>query len=365
LGVYLRNKTYWMCYSVNKKFIRESTGITDKAKALAFYYKRKTEIAEGKFLDKKKEHKINFSEFADYYLENHSKVENKSWKKSDWVFIRALKKFFGKYYLSEINKELIARFKAERKKESVSNAGINRNLACLKSIFNRAIDWDRFNGKNPMSRVAMLKEPAGRTRYLERADIKRLMDCCDNDFLPYIIVAFNTGLRFSEQLSLKWKDIDFNNEIISVYLTKSGKKRVLPMNDDLKSILNSIPKNPESPFIFCDKNGKSNIFVRGAFQRAKKKAGIKDFHWHDIRHTTASHLAMSGVDLYTIKDLLGHSTLKMTERYAHLSKTHKENAIANLNGLTSLKERQYVPSDNSNSCPKNKYLSQTHHNLTE
>lgn len=354
MGIYLRNKVYWMCYTVDNKFQRESTGISDKAKALSFYYKRKTEIAEGKFLDKKKEHKIGFSEFADYYLENHSKVENKSWKKSDWVFIRALKKFFGKYFLSEINKELIARYKAERKKEGVSNAGINRNLACLKSIFNRAIDWGKFSGENPMRRVSMLKEPAGRTRYLERADIKLLIDCCEDAFLPYLVVAFNTGLRLSEQLSLKWEDIDFKNEIISVYLTKSGKKRVLPMNEDLKDILRNIPKQPESPYIFRDKNEKSNVSVRGAFKRAKNKAKIKNFHWHDIRHTTASHLAMSGVDLYTIKDLLGHSTLKMTERYAHLSKTHKENAIANLNGLTSIEKSQHSPSHNDNIFSKSK-----------
>ena len=135
----------------------------------------------------------------------------------------------------------------------------------------------------------------------------------------------------------------------------------MPMNEDLKDILRSIPKQPESPYIFRDKNEKSNVSVRGAFKRAKNKAKIKNFHWHDIRHTTASHLAMSGVDLYTIKDLLGHSTLKMTERYAHLSKTHKENAISNLNGLTSIEKSQHSSSHNDNSSSKSK----VYHKLTK
>ncbi|MDO8580650.1 MAG: site-specific integrase, partial [Candidatus Omnitrophota bacterium] len=146
----------------------------------------------------------------------------------------------------------------------------------------------------------------------------------------------------SEQLSLEWKHLDFKNGIVSVYRTKSGKKRVLPVNEDMKKVFDSIPKQSDSHYVFFDKNGQSYVHVRCAFERAKAIAKITDFHWHDLRHTTASHLAMAGVDLYTIKDLLGHSTILMTERYAHLSKSHKENAIAVLNGITGGIKQQQV-----------------------
>jgi integrase len=345
MGIYKRENIFWMSYVANDgRRIRESTGVSDKAKALEFYYKKKTEIAEGKFLDKKVDKKIKFEQFADEYLEKYSKVENRAWKKSDWVYIRALKKFFSGFYLSGITKDTIARFKSEKKKEGTQNGGINRILACLKSIYNRAIEWEVYNGVNPMQGVKKLQEPSGRTRYLEREVLRNLLECCDERFKPYVIIAVHTGLRLSEQLSLKWEHLDFKNQVISVYRTKNGKKRVLPMNEDMIIVFQSIQKQKDSPYIFCDANGKPVVHVRCAFDRAKKKANINDFHWHDLRHTTASHLAMAGVDLYTIKDLLGHSTITMTERYAHLSKSHKENAIAVLNGLLSDSTQQQIAS---------------------
>ena len=302
----------------------------------------------------KQDEKIKFEDFADYYLETYSKVENRAWKKSDWVYLRGLKKYFSGYYLSEITKDVIARFKAEKKKEEVSNGGINRILACLKSLYNRAIEWGMFNAANPMAGIKNLQEPPGRRRYLEREELRRLLDCCEDGFKPYVLIAVHTGLRLSEQLSLEWGHLDFKNEVISVYRTKSGKKRVLPMNEDMKKIFHGIPKQSDSPYIFCDKTGKSNLHVRGYFERAKAKAKITDFHWHDLRHTTASHLAMAGVDLYTIKDLLGHSTITMTERYAHLSKTHKENAIAVLNGIADDPTHHQMPVGKNSSHTANK-----------
>lgn len=334
MGIYVRNKIYWMSYiDDNGIRHRESTGVADKAKATEFFYKRKTEIAEGKFLDKKKDKKIKFEVMADYYLENYSKVENRAWKKSDWVYLRGLKKFFSGLYLSQIDKDLIARFKAQKKNEGLQNGGINRIVACLRSLFNRAIEWEMYDKANPLQGIKKLQEPSGRTRYLETEDLRKLIENCEDSLKPYVIIAVNTGLRLSEQLSLQWQHFDFKNEVISVYRTKSGKKRVLPMNEDIKRVLNDIPRQPDSPYVFCNKNGKSHVHVGRSFERAKKRMGLQDFHWHDLRHTTASHLAMSGVDLYTIKDLLGHSTITMTERYAHLSKSHKENAVANLNGM--------------------------------
>jgi len=332
MGLYLRDKIYWMSYiSSEGVHKRESTECKDKSEAEAKYYKLKADTAEG--IEKQKSKKIKFEEFADKYLEKYSKVENKSWKKSDWVYIQSLKRYFLGYSLSKITHDAILGFRAKKKSEGTKDGGINRILACLKSMFNRAIEWNDFNGINPMKLVNKLQEPPGRIRFLEEDELNRLVKCCEENFKSYVLIAFHTGLRLSEQLRLKWNDVDFKNNFITIHRTKSGKMRTLHMNDDMIKIFNSIPKQEESPFIFCDKDGRSNVNVRGAFDRAKTKAKITDFHWHDIRHTTASHLAMKGIDLYSIKDHLGHSTLLMTERYAHLSKTHKENVVSVLNGM--------------------------------
>ena len=333
-GLWLRKNIYWLDYFDNNgRRHRESTGVSDRKEAEKYLRKKQTEIAENKFLDKKKDQRIKFEDFAEKYLERHSMVNNRAWKKSDLVQIRSLKKHFSGYYLSEITKDVIDDFRAKKKKEGTKHGGINRILACLKSMYNRAIEWGDFDGVNPMANVKKLQEPPGRTRFLEKDDLKRLIECCDDNLRPYVLIAYNTGLRFSEQMSLKWNDLDFKNGLVSVHLTKSGKKRVLPMNEDMKKVFEGIPRQADSPYVFCGNDGKPNLNIRWLFEKAKKKAKITDFRWHDIRHTTASHLVQANVSLYTVKEQLGHSSIAMTERYAHLSKGHKEDAIAVLNGM--------------------------------
>jgi len=333
MGLYLRKKIYWMSYiSSEGRHIRESTKCTDEKEAKALFHRRKADVLEGK--EKRKNKLMKFEEFAEKYLETYSKVENKSWEKSDKVYISSLKKFFSGYYLSAINQDAILGFRAKKKGEGTQNGGINRILACLKSMFNRAIEWGDFVGVNPMKFVKKLDEPSGRTTFLEKEDLIRLVKCCENDFKPYVLIAVHSGLRFSEQMGLEWHDVDFKNNIISVRHTKNGKLRMLSMNGDMKKVLEGIPRQEDSSYVFCGKDGKPNVNVRGAFDRAKTKAKITKFHWHDLRHTTASHMVMGGVDLYSVKEHLGHCTIAMTERYAHLSKGHREKVVAVLNGIT-------------------------------
>ena len=118
--------------------------------------------------------------------------------------------------------------------------------------------------------------------------------------------------------------------------TKNGDKREIPINEIAKMALLRRLKHPESPYIFCDKNGKPFGNIRKSFFTALKKAGIINFRFHDFRHTFASHLVMSGVDLNTVRELLGHKSLAMTLRYAHLSQNHKRRAVDTL-------ERQIAP----------------------
>ena len=143
----------------------------------------------------------------------------------------------------------------------------------------------------------------------------------------FISFAINTGLRKGEMQNLKWHDVDYRQRLIGVHDTKNGESRYIPINQVAKNILLSTPKHPESPYVFCKRtNGKTYNFRKG-FETALKKADIKNFRWHDLRHTFASHLIMAGVDLNTVRELLGHKSLDMTLRYAHLSQDHKNRAV--------------------------------------
>ena len=237
-----------------------------------------------------------------------------------------LKEAFKDKCLDDIKPLDIEKFKNNRL-ITVSPATVNRSLACLKSIFNRAIVWGRFEGFNPVTRVRMCKEKAIRLRYLEKEEIIRLITNCSDDFRPIVILAVNTGMRRGEILNLKWADIDFKRDVIYLLETKSDQKREVPINEVVKTTLIRVRKNPKSAYVFCYKNGDQVKDIRKSFFTALKKSAIKDFRFHDLRHCAASHLVMAGIDLNTVREILGHKTIEMTLRYAHLSPNHKKRAV--------------------------------------
>jgi len=236
-----------------------------------------------------------------------------------------LKKFFSGKYLYGVTSLDIEKFKSQRAKE-VSPATVNRALAVLKSMLNRAVTWGKVDS-NPCKAVKKLQENNQRLRFLEREEIGRLLDCCSEHIKPIVVVALNTGMRKGEILGLKWRDIDIKRGIIHLSSTKSGEKREVPMNEVAQKTIIGVLKHPESQYVFCNGEGKPYGDVKKSFFTAVRKAGIIDFHFHDLRHTFASQLVMSGIDLNTVRELLGHKTMEMTLRYSHLSPDHKKRAV--------------------------------------
>ena len=324
MAIFLKHDNWYIDYYVNGRRKRERVGSSRKL-AETVLEKRKVAIAEGRFLDIKKELKIKFADFANEYLEIYAKPNIRSWK-SDLHNFNCIKSFFGELCLQEITPLLIEKFKIERVKK-VKPATVNRALARLKSMFNRAIDWGKFNGANPVKSVKFFLEDNKRTRYLEQEEVVKFLKYCVGNIKPIAIVALNTGMRKSEILNLKWNDIDFKRGIIYLLRTKNNEKREIPMNDAVITALIKVKKNPESQYIFCGKNGKPFQNIRKSFFTALKNAGIINFRFHDLRHTFASQLVMSGVDLNTVRELLGHKSLEMTLRYSHLSPDHKKRAV--------------------------------------
>ena len=323
MGLYQKSLNWYIDYYVNGRRKREKIGPSKKL-AQNVLRKRKVQVAENRFLDVKREEKVKFKDFAQMYMELYSKPNKKSWKTTDFNSLKKLIPFFGDRDLSEIMPVMIEQYKIERK-QHVSPRSVNIELSCLRAIFNKAIAWGKAK-ENPMKKVKFLRENNKRLRYLEKEEIERLLSNCTPILKAIITLALNTGMRKNEIAFLKWRDIDINNGYICLLEQKNSEKSYVPLNEPARKILLSVKKHPDSPYVFTSKDAEPFNF-RKSFETALKKSGIVEFRFHDLRHTFASHLAMSGVDLNTIRELMRHKSLVMTQRYAHLSKDHKARAV--------------------------------------
>jgi integrase len=213
-------------------------------------------------------------------------------------------------------------------------------MTTLRHMLNKAVEWGMLEN-NPFKKGSrlMLKENNHRLRFLTDIEIEALLKACDDlkthspHLRPLVETALLTGMRRGELLSLKWEQI--RNGFIYLTETKSGKARQIPINERLADVLREVRRGSQlkSPHVFCDSRGNRFYEVKRSYASACRRAGIEDFTFHGLRHTFASHLAMNGIGLKAIQELLGHADLTMTMRYAHLSPGHLQAAVSVLNAL--------------------------------
>jgi len=338
-GVRKRGSKYFIDYRADGKRVREVVG-TSKKQAELLLSKRKVEVVENRHFDVRKSQRITFEEFVKTYLDLHSRVNKKPKViRRDEGLIKNLSGKFSEKYLYQITPMMIEAYKSERLRvvvnpantnmeelKTIAPATVNRELACLKSIFNKAIQWKKAT-ENPVRQVQMLRENNERRRYLQEEEFKKLIDACPTCIKPIVILALNTGMRKGEILNLKWVDIDLQQRIAYLLDTKNGERREVFLNEVAVDTLRKLTHHATSEYVFCKAGGLKYNDIRGYFETALKKCGILDFKFHDLRHSFASHLVMSGVDLKTVQELLGHKTMEMTLRYSHLSPDHKKRAV--------------------------------------
>ena len=326
-------KNWYIDICFDNRRIRESTKSSNKKFAEQLLAKRLTELRENKYFDIRKRQDISFEDFAGKYLNEYS-IPNKRSSSRDAISIRFLKERFAKKYLYQITPEDIEVYKNLRTKK-VQQPTVNRELTCLKTIYSKAIEWG-YATENPVKKVKFFNEKnRARKRYLEWPEIEKLIGTCPDRIKPIVIAALNTGMRRGELLGLEWKDVNFNGSVIAVRNTKNSEDRVIPMTAALSTTLGKLQGRVNSKFVFCDSQGKrlsKTGWFYHDFVRAVKEAEIEDFRFHDLRHTFASHLVMGGADLLTVKELLGHKSIEMTQRYSHLSRYHKALAIESIIG---------------------------------
>jgi len=195
-------------------------------------------------------------------------------------------------------------------------------------MLNKAVQWDKID-VSPFTKgeSLFLRENNERIRYLTQEEAEQLLKACPAHLRPIVETALNTGMRKGEILSLKWSQI--RDGWIYLEETKSGKGRPVPLNDAQISVFGELRARQQlrSPFVFCDDKGRPFGNVQKSFDSALKRAGIYDFHFHDLRHTCASWMVMAGADLVAVQKQLGHSSIKTTMRYAHLAPGHMKKSI--------------------------------------
>jgi len=218
---------------------------------------------------------------------------------------------------------------AKRVKLKRSGATVNRYLASLSSCLNYGVKTLQWIERNPCEKIEKPKENKGRVRFLSDDERVSLLQACEHhaDLYLAVILALSTGARQSEVMSLRYGQIDFSRKVITLHDTKNGDKRALPLVGKAYDLLKERAKvralNDDRVFPPSKLAKKSEYLdLRQPWEKALKLAGIVDFHWHDLRHTSASYMAMSGVSLVEISKILGHRTMQMVSRYSHLSEGH-------------------------------------------
>jgi integrase len=245
-----------------------------------------------------------------------------------------LYEYFGKErQLTEVSPVLIEGYKA-RRRDKVSGSTVNRELALLKRMFNLAITWDLFLDANPVRKVKFFRKFNTGLRVVSPEEEKSLLQNASPYLKDLICFALNTGLRIGEIFSLRWSNVDLKKGILVVFAPKTQKLREVPINSETRKVLEAwhLGKKGESVF-YNPETGKPFVDLKNGFGLACEKAGISGVTWHTLRHTFASRLVGSGVDIVTVKELLGHSSISVTMRYAHTNFDSKRAAVERLDGF--------------------------------
>lgn len=248
------------------------------------------------------------------------------------------RKRLGAQRLIHITPPVLAEERNKMQREGRAAGTVNRYLAALSHAFTIAVrEWGWLES-NPARDVSNLREPRGRVRFLSDDERARLLVACsqssDDRLHAIVVLALSTGMRQGEILGLRWRDVDVAVGRIILEHTKNGDRRAVPLAGPALHLLEERAKvrRIDCDWVFPPIRGTARpSFNRKPWVEALETAGIDDFKFHDLRHSAASYLAMNGASLVEIADILGHKTLAMVKRYAHLSEQHTRGVVASMN----------------------------------
>jgi len=318
------------------KRVAKDAPVQTRRDAERFEQELKRAILDGTYGRKEEQPVPTLAEFEKEFISNYAETNNKKsevqTKKS--TIKNHLVPAFGSLRLNEIGARAIEAFKGAKIREGKSAKSVNNYLTVLRKMLSVAQEWGIISF---VPKVKWLRLPPSKFDFLTFDEADRLVAAADPEWRTMIIVALKTGLRQGELLALSWDDIDLvaGRLVVSrnfvrgeITTPKSGRTREIPLGDDVLAALKR-HRHLRGDVVFCKEDG--GMFTKGESKhplwRACKRAGLRRIGWHVLRHTFASHLVMRNAPIKAVQELMGHSTVKMTERYAHLSPDVRKDAV--------------------------------------
>jgi integrase len=328
---------WWISYrDPEGKYRRRKIG-PDRRAAGRVLAKVQTELAEGSYIDRRASCNTTLAELRDGWLA-HIKPErsevNYNNERTRWP---SLIRLLGESTRADkISETTLERYRRRRVAEGMKPASINRELGALSSTMSWAVRHKllqkrpRFDFQNPRNE---------RLRFLSKDEARRLLLACPDEIRGFVQAALATGCRRGELLKMRWSWVDLRTGMIGLPATATKNKtaRHVPVSDDMREVLLEARERavPGCPFVLQKAGEPIKVSrLQAMFKTACEKAGISDLHIHDLRHTAASWMVQAGVDLYSVALVLGHKSIRMTQRYAHLAPDHLQAAIQAVNFTT-------------------------------
>lgn len=308
MSLYKRNNIWYMDVRIDGIRHRIPTGSENKKEAQIIHAQVVTDIQQEKWFEKQRAKTTTVKQMIERYIQEYP-------RQRDPQTIKKLLPAFGHLTLAQVDTDIIAEYRASRL-QTVKPATVYQELSLLRHMFNVARKEWKWTRDNPVADLSFsVGNSNARDRWLTLEEEQNLLEQATNPswLRPFLVTALHTGMRKGEILNLEWKDIDFDRRMLMIHRSKNGEKRSIPMSKTLYEVLKGIKVRDISGRVFPI----SDRSFRAAFDKTLKKIGISDFRPHDMRHTFATRLVQNNVDLYKVKELLGHKTIAMTTRYAH------------------------------------------------
>jgi integrase len=307
-------------------------------------------IREGRHFKTSEAKRHTLGEMIDRYLREvmpaKAKSEHQQKPQLEWW-----KAQLGDYSLADITPPLIAQYRDKLATEPYAQVTVGekkepryrgpstviRYMSALSHVFTVAVKEWQWVDDSPVRKVTKPTPPRGRVRFLSDREREALLDACakssNKDLYTALVLALSTGARRMEIMGLRWGQVDISRGFITLTETKNGEIRALPLASKALELMKERSKvrRIDTDLVFPGSDPKKPIDLRAPFESALKQAKLDNFHWHDLRHTCASYLAMNGASLAEIAEVLGHKTLQMVKRYAHLSQAHTARVVASMN----------------------------------
>jgi len=265
-----------------------------------------------------------YSVLAEQHLD-HAKLHARSFTTIDGYMRRHIIPRWGKSKLTDIKQQEVAKWLAEKEQEGLAPATVEKIRMIFGRSFELAKQWGMpGSDKNPVRGIPRKPFQNSRERFLNAAEVKRLMNAVEaslNPQLKHIIgLLLLTGARVSELLNAEWQHVDLERQVWLIPMSKTGKARHVPLSQPALDILNAVPRFDKCPYVLPNpETRKPFVSIKHGWQTARKEAILPDLRIHDLRHSAASFMINAGIDLFAVGRVLGHADHKSTMRYSHLA----------------------------------------------